>query len=150
MTTKKNTAAKVEAAALPTVAQVQALACKLMDMSLSRAIALAIGGEWKENHQDALNTAEVALDCVRELAGQPPMDADEFGVKLSRIQSVVTLACAAFPDKDTSAWRNLHAAETGFTAVYDALYLAEEAALELAGAFDVDSTELEHQNGGAA
>ncbi|MGE8318336.1 MAG: hypothetical protein ACN6OP_12835 [Pseudomonadales bacterium] len=128
MSTKKNIAAKGAAASLPTLGQIQFLACKLMEVNLGQAINFACeAGIWKEEYQRPINVAELALECVRGLRARTPLDIDEFIGNYTRIQSTIAAACTTFPDKDTGAWRLLHAAETGFTEFDEALELAEAA-----------------------
>lgn len=133
MSTKKNAAkTAVVAAALPTVGQIQVLACRLMEDCLVRAGEHFLdSGNWPEDQRDSINAAELALDSVKWLASRLPLDFDEFTYLHCRIQSTISLAAAAFPDKSTPTWRWLRSAESGFSDVLYAMEIAEQAEIQV-------------------
>lgn len=130
MSTKKSAAnVAVVAAALPTVGQIQVLACRLMEEGLARAIEFC-RDDWNDEQRHPINAAELALDNVRLLTTRLPLDFDEFTYLHHRIQSTISLAAAAFPDKNTPTWRWLRSAESGFTDALCAMEIAEQAEIQ--------------------
>ena len=125
MSTKKNAACEaVEAAALPSVGQIQLLACKLLEVSVGYAIHSC---EDESQDYDAINVAELALDGVRDLTAKLPMEFHAFVCAHARIASAAMLACDAYSNKDSATWRFLNRAATGFSSIVGALEIADEA-----------------------
>lgn len=127
MSAKRRTTATSKPLNLPSPSQIQFLACKMLEDRLESAIQHACEpGIWRDEWQAHVNAADLVREGVQRLKAALPLDFDEFSFMHARIQSTIALVAAAFPDKDTAAWRNLHAAETGFTEVLEALELAEQ------------------------
>ena len=116
---------------MPSVGQIQHLACAMLHASLVNAYEWATkGSAFKEEWVDAINAAELAADGVAELMAKLPMGGMEFCDEFFKLRSVARLAAAAFPDKGSAVWRSLDAAENGFLEIFQAL--------ELAGAFKME------------
>lgn len=104
---------------LPTVQQAIHLACSVLAESLNDAIkAASSNSQWRDEYQDSITAAEVALTVVEQLKVEAPSDAGTFDTQWWRATSVARLARDAFPDKDSGAWRFLRAAVDEFESLY--------------------------------
>ena len=99
-------------ALLPSAEQVMRLACLVVAHWLRQGIAHAVEyGEWREDYNDCVTTAELALEATERLGAGLPKVRDDFDTHWCRIAGAVRLAVSAFPNKESAAYRFLRAAE---------------------------------------
>ena len=120
---KPKTTPAAPAVTLPTVQQTMHLAVTTVACWLRDAIGHVMRGTWRDEHGDSVSTVELALLSVERLSAGLPMEREGFDSEWLLIGGAVRLAVAAFPDKDTSAWRCLNAAAQSITVLAEALEL---------------------------
>lgn len=111
------------AVTLPTVQQTMHLAVTTVACWLRDAIGHVMRETWRDEHGDSVSTVELALLSVERLSAGLPMEREDFDSEWLLIGGAVRLAVAAFPDKETAAWRCLNAAAQSLTVFAEALEL---------------------------
>ena len=121
---QKAPAAINNVASIPTQAQTMRLAVTMVARLLQDGINAACGDNWRDEHSDCVSAAELALGTVERLGACLPMG---FVRQWSMVGGAVRLVVAAYPDKDSVAWRHFNAAAMSIAVFDEALEFAGEA-----------------------
>ena len=106
---------------LPTVEQVQRLACAMVADWLRAGIDSACRDGWPDELGDHVNTAELALAAVERLGASLPGGADGFESEWLMLGGALRLIAATWPDKGGAAWGLFEAAEQHVRVLGEAL-----------------------------
>ena len=106
---------------LPTMEQVQRLACAMVADWLRAGIDSACRDGWPDELGDHVNTAELALAAVERLGASLPGGADGFESEWLMLGGALRLIAATWPDKGGAAWGLFNAAEQHVRVLGEAL-----------------------------
>ena len=129
---QKAPAAINNVASIPTQAQTMRLAVTMVARLLRDGISEACEKDWSDRFPDSLCAAELALTAVERVGACLPMGRDDFEWQWCMVGSTVRLMLAAYPDKDSVAWRHFNAAAMSIAVFDEALEFAGEAEEEAA------------------
>lgn len=118
------------AVTLPTVQQTMHLAVTTVACWLRYAIDHVTHDTWRDEHGDSVSTVELALLSVERLSAGLSIEREDFDREWLLIGGAVRLAVAAYPDKDTAAWRCLNAAAQSLTVFAEALEILTSHAIQ--------------------
>ena len=106
---------------LPTVEQVQRLACAMVADWLRKGIDADYRDGWPDELGDHVNTAELALAAVERLGASLPGGADGFESEWLMLGGALRLVVSTWPDKGGAAWGLFDAAEQAARVMGEAL-----------------------------
>lgn len=110
---------------LPTVEQVQRLACAMVADWLRKGIDADYRDGWPDELGDHVNTAELALAAVERLGASLPGGADGFESEWLMLGGALRLVVSTWPDKGSAAWGLFGAAEQAARVLGEALEFVE-------------------------
>jgi len=106
---------------LPTVEQVQRLACAMVADWLRKGIDADCRDGWPDDRGDCVNAAQLVLMAVERLGESLPGDADGFTREWLILGSALRLVVSTWPDKGGAAWGLFDAAEQAARVMGEAL-----------------------------
>ncbi len=106
---------------LPTVEQVQRLACAMVADWLRKGIDADCRDGWPDEREGHVCAAEMALGVVERLGALPPEGADGFRSEWLVLGGALRLITATWPDKGSAAWGLFEAAEQSVRVMGEAL-----------------------------
>ena len=106
---------------LPTVEQVQRLACAMVADWLRKGIDADCRDGWPDDRGDCVNAAQLVLMAVERLGESLPGDADGFKREWLILGSALRLVVSTWPDKGGAAWGLFDAAEQAARVMGEAL-----------------------------